>query len=176
MHDNLNLRAYQTASVSVASTGDKARFAPSYPIRVRRWGFINLDTGAVDVGAGLVVSLDKRPTTGSDTNRVELDTISTGTTDVAVGKGLYSEFANGFNGQSVSAIDGSTINVAPSHPDNVPPYPTEVNPGQELVFEVKDAADTAGAAVEFFIHYEENPWADGTEQNPRLANMTKVAS
>lgn len=171
-HDNLQKRYAQTAGVALESTGDKATITPTNPIRVTKWGFLSADTdgsGIVDVGVGLVVSMDKRPTVYSDTNRVEIDTITT-TADVALGAGLYSDLVSGFSGSS-TAVDGSTLNNAPSSPATGVAVPVDVYPGQQLVFEVKDAADTDADNVIFWVEYIELPFV-----GDYISNYTKKNS
>lgn len=96
-------------------------------------------------GTTLVVSLDKRVDAGTDTGRVELGTLQP-TATVAQGDGLW--------------IDLTARQ--------------EVNPGEELVFEVKTAAGVA-ATGHVFVEGVEYPFqrtsSDATED--RLANMTE---
>ena len=103
--------------------------------------------------AGFTIAADHRVTAGSDTGRVNaaVGTISA-TADVGQGKGLYSE----------------------------PATPFQVDPGEQLVFEITDAADTAGTGY-IWVEYSELPFVGdsgvtaGTFAN-RIANMTQVTS
>lgn len=127
-----------SAQIALDSTGDKFTFTPSFPIEIVRWGLIA--DALVDVGAGAVVKLDFRPTAGSDTGRSDGSpaaettptgtprNISTSTDDIAAGK--------------VANVELNT----PASP------PFQVNPGQQVVVQVTDAADTAGTAIAY-IHY-----------------------
>lgn len=170
MHDLLNKRTVISVAptptdaalgpVVFTSTGDKYIFTPANPIDVYRWGLIT--NALLDVGAGFVLALDFRPTAGSDTNRVEMSTISTGTTDVAAGKMVYNQ-AIGADNDGETAEDGTLRNVAPTGP-------IECDPGEELVIEVTNAADTAGTGY-VFIEYVELP-AQGT----RNANAIEKTS
>ena len=151
-----------SAQVALNSTGDKFTFTPGGPVNIVRWGVIA--DALIDVGAGAVFTLDYRPTAGSDTGRVNGSTsagddtaggsLSTGTTDVAAGKGIYREV-------------------------NQVPGPFKLAPGEQAVFEVTDAADTAGTGF-VFIEYEVegftgDPALTTLAQN-RIVNMTKKAS
>lgn len=131
-----------SAQVALNSTGDKFTYTPSRPCRLIRWGF--LADALVDVGAGAIVAMDRRVLTNDDTGRVDGagGTISTGTTDVAKGFSLYHECSP----------------------------PLDLNFGDQLVFEVTNAADTAGTGI-VFLHVQPDPFV-GTE----IAEATKVAS
>lgn len=173
MHDLLNVKVYQTASVAGESTGDKARWAPTHPLRILRWGYQNLDDAIIDVGTQFKVALDWRPTVKSDTNRAEIDTISTGTTDVPQGEGRFSDLVGGFSGSSTGS-DGSTVYQAPSNDDQSAPDGFKVYPGEELVFEVLDAADTDADEIQFFVEYVDLPWSLG--RSATAPRFTKVNS
>ena len=166
MHDLLNKRTVvstlptptgtEGGPVAFTSTGDKFIFTPAMPCDVYRWGLIT--DALLDVGAGFTIALDWRPTAGSDTNRAQKDTIVK-TADVAAGQVLYSE-AVGAVAQATGS-DGSLVDVAPAGP-------VEVDPGEELVIEVTDAADTAGTGY-VWIEYVEKPLAGS-----RAGNATNV--
>lgn len=166
---------YSTASFSGESTGVKAAFAPSVPIVPFRWGWINVDDGIVDVGTTFIVSLKKRMTAGSDTAGItSLSTITTGTTDVALGKGLYSDFnVDNFNGATVGVapLDDSEVNYAPSSDRNTIPKGFLIIPGEELVWNVDDAADTDADAIQGFVHYWIYPFTSAY-----ITGLTKKAS
>lgn len=125
------------------STGDKFLFAPSTPIDVYRWGI--LWTVAKDASA-MVVTLELRPTIGSDTNRVVSDTISDSAARAA---GISSERVfPGSSSTTTTGSDGSTVNVAPGA--------LHVIPGNELVVKVGTAATSTGQGY-VFIDYTEYP-------------------
>lgn len=151
-----------SAQVDFTTTGDKFELTPGRPVTVIRWGVIA--NALIDVGAGMVVAMDFRPTIGSDASRVNgsvaagVDTaggtLSTSTTDVAAGTGIY---------HNVVVADGF-----------------QIDPGESAVFEVTDAADTAGTGY-IFVEYVEAPFqgegATGVANAAnRIANMTKKAS
>lgn len=181
-----NFRTWQStggANEFESAADTTAIFRPSTPVTVFRWGFMNSDDGIIDVGTTMIVALDWRPTAGSDTGRVELSTITTGTTDVAVGTGLYSEFGaveiGGVLPAATTGVDGSTVHAALSgswQDNTVLGYPIKVNPGEELVFEVTNAADTNADLVTCFLHYIQEPFVNGDGTALRLAHMTKKAS
>ena len=151
-----------SGQVTFTTTGDKFEFTPGRPVNVIRWGIIA--NALIDVGAGMIVTMDFRPTVGSDASRVNgsvasgVDTaggtLSTSTTDVAAGDGIYHDVvaANGF----------------------------QIDPGESAVFEVTDAADTAGTGY-IFVEYEELPFqgagaAGVAGDSNRVFHMTKKAS
>ena len=159
MVDNMHLTEV-SAQISVATTGDKFTFTPGRPVDIVRWGII-ADV-LIDVGVGMTIAADHRITAGSDTGRVNaaVGTI-TDTDDIAQGDGVYTE------------------NVSPL----ITARPTEtfrVDPGEQVVFEVTDAADTAGTG-HIFIEYRQIPFvgdanvAAGLDSN-RIAGFTKVTS
>ncbi len=150
----------QGGPVVFTSTGDKFIYTPLNPVDVLRWGLIT--NALLDVGAGFVLALDYRPTAGSDTNRAEKSTISTGSTDVAAGKVVFN-MAVGADTDGETAEDGTTRFVGPTGP-------VQVDPGSELVIEVTDAADTAGTGYVFLEVLEHDPV--GT----RAANLIEKTS
>lgn len=131
--------------VVFTTTGDKFTFAPIKPVDVLRWGM--LYSVAKDATSA-AFTLDKRPTVGSDTNRVTIGTI----TDVAAraaGIVVYQEpgtLTTAAATQSTGA-DGSLVNVEPVGPFHI-------IPGQELVIAVTDAADVSGQGT-LFVEYAE---------------------
>lgn len=128
----------ETAQVALTSTGDKYTFTPSTVVEVVRWGIVA--DALLDVGAGLTVAADYRPTAGSDTGRVDADIGSVTTAaDIAQGKVWNDELAS----------------------------PYKLIPGEQAVFEVTDAADTAGTGI-LYIHYRRRPW------HPELTDYANV--
>lgn len=149
-----------SAQISVASTGDKFTFTPGNPVDIVRWGII-ADV-LIDVGVGATVKADFRPTAGSDTGRGDGDVGSiTTTVDIAQGDGLYTETVS--PGQT-----GKTLQTF------------RVDPGEQVVFQVTDAADTAGTG-HIFIEFRQMPFVGdaavtaGLDSN-RIAGFTKVTS
>lgn len=145
--------------VALDATDDEVKWAPGKPIDVVRWGFII--TTALDVGAGFGAALDLRPTVGSDTDRVNGD--SSGTTDTG--------------GGTITATADVAVGAGLYH--NVDP-PLEVDPGEELVLQITDAADTSGAGY-FFVEYEERPFVGDSnvtagDPSNRIDNMTEYTS
>lgn len=151
-----------SAQVALTTTGDKFTFSPAMPVNIVRWGVIA--DALIDVGAGMVIALDHRPLFGSDTGRVDgataagVDTaggtLSTGTTDVPAGKGIYREV-------------------------NQVPGPFKLDVGEQAVFQVTDAADTAGTGF-LFVEYEVEGFNGDpgmtVAQGNRIGNMTKKLS
>lgn len=151
---NLATETVVSAQIALNSTGDKATFTFARPVDIVRWGIIA--DALIDVGVTMVVKLDHRPTAGSDTNRTDgipdgttTKNITTGTTDIAQGK--------------VAVVNLAT--------------PFSVDPGEQVVAQVTDAADTAGTGI-VFIEYIPKPFAGDTtlpsaqsEFSNRIANV-----
>ena len=126
------------AGFALASTGDKAFWQPGQPVDIFRWGIIA--DGLVDVGVGLTVKLDVRPKVGTDTDRGDGDGGDiTITADLAEGDGIYTEECTS------AAVTADSPGIL------------ELDPGEEIVFQVTDAADTAGTGY-FFIEFYERPF------------------
>lgn len=145
-------KTVESASLAVNSTGDKFTFTPGQPVDILRWGIIA--DALIDVGVGMAIKADHRPTAGSDTGRGDGNVGDiTITVDLAQGAGLFTE--------DVSGVANKT--------------PFQVDPGEQVVFEVTDAADTAGTAI-IFVEYLEKPFVGdsnvtaGTFSN-RTSNM-----
>ena len=142
-----------SATQTMNATGDKFTLTPSVPIDIIRWGVI-VDNTLIDVGAGMTIKMDHRPTAGSDTDRTD-GTPSTAedlvtTVDILAGKGAYVELDE----------------------------PFEVDPGEEVVFQVTDAADTAGNGF-IFVHYRPRPFVGDSgvtagDPGNRIDNMLSV--
>ena len=141
----------QGAQDAANATGDGMVFAPGSPVEIIRWGFIA--DALVDVGVGMTVKLDKVDSAGS---RGDGDVGSiTRTADVLAEDGIYTE--------NVSPL----VTLHPTEPHRV-------IPGERLVMQVTDAADTAGTFLPF-IEYRKLPFVGGAPVD-ELANMTKVTS
>ncbi len=132
-------KTVESAIVALDGTGDVFTLTPGQPINIIRWGII--PTTALDVGGGMVVKADFRPTAGSDSGRGDGDvgdiTLSTDE-DVALGAGLFTDEVSGAGNKS----------------------PFLVDPGEQVVWQVTDAADTTGDGV-IFVEYEEHPFVGG---------------
>lgn len=106
-----------TTAIALTSTGDKFVVSLPVPFDVYEWGVI-VTTG---LDATLrQINLDKRITAGSDSGRV--------------------------NDAGGAQIAGSAAVAAGTVLYRRPAAPVQVNPGEQLVFEVTDAA-VAGAGV-----------------------------
>ena len=178
-------------AVKFDSTGDKFAFRTSFPVDIVRWGFIASDL--VDVGVRLTIRADFRPVIGEDDNRVSGEAaggagvIDLGTSavpahttgDVAPGNGVFTDVVSSAGLLSLTDASLNTKSQAPF----------ELDPGEELMFEVTDAADTDGAGY-IFVHYvprgfhtnDLNPTktvtAAGTDTTgaQRAAKVNKVAN
>lgn len=144
--------------ISVTSAADIGFFTPGQPVDIVRWGII-ADT-LIDVGAGMVIKADHRITAGSDTGRTDgtVGDLTFGTDeDIAQGDGVYTEVVS-------PGVTGFTKT------------PFEVDPGEQVVFQVTDQADTAGTC-RIFVEFIEKPFVGdsartaGTYAN-RIGAMT----
>ena len=157
----------ELAGVDFTTTGDKWVLTPARPINIIRWGIVA--DALIDVGAGMVVALDFRPTAGSDSGRVNGatssgrdtagGTLSTGTTDVAAGSGSYRDLvpvaASGLSATGTGEYGGF-----------------QVDPGEQAVFEVTDAADTAGSSGVLFVEYVTMPAGQGSRWTAKMTKKT----
>jgi len=150
-------RTQVSAQINVNSTGDKMTFTPASPVNIVRWGIIA--DALIDVGVGMTIKADHRPTAGSDTGRGDGDVGDiTVTADIAAGKGAYTE-----------EIGTPAATAAQAK--------FEVDPGEQVVFQVTDAADTAGTG-HIFVEYELIPFVGDSavtagDFSNRIDNMTQ---
>ncbi len=122
----------------LTATGDKFTFTPARPVNIIRWGVIA--DALIDVGVGMTIKADFRPTAGSDTGRGDGNVGDiTVTADIAQGKGAYTEEVSGAGTKQKFQVD----------------------PGEQVVFQVTDAADTAGTGL-IFVEYEEEGFQGDT--------------
>lgn len=174
MHDLLNKRTVVSVlptptgtaggPVDFGATGDKFIYTPANPSDVYRWGLVN-DTAMVS-GTSFVMALDKRVTAGTDTGRVQMDTI-TRTTDMAAGTGLFSQSI--LPVAQAAGSDNRTTPPIPTYYNVEPAGPVQVNPGQQLVLEVTDAATSGTGYV--WIEFVEYPIAGS-----RATALTEVTA
>ncbi len=150
MHDLLNRRIRVSESVTptgangpivLTTTGDKWIITPANPIAI-----VVLQT-AKDASA-LVITLETRPTAGSDTGRVVSDTMTDSATARAAGISLERKIV-GTNPNQTTGSDNSKVNQAPIVGGGI-----VILPGQEAVFKVGTASATTGAGY-FYADYTE---------------------
>lgn len=128
---SINAQRYEEivayAADNLQSTADVLTYTPTAPGKVIRYGFIMTeDASSTDP---FVVTLDLRPTTKSDTNRVEKAALTVASGDSA--------------GADAGNLYYEDVNV-------------DVAVGQEVVVEVQGAV-AAGAGV-IFIHFIREPF------------------
>lgn len=164
------------------STGDKFIFSPSNPVRLLRWGIV-IQTDLVPV-TQFLLSLSYRPTAGSDTARVVIDTLRTGTTTYVAGKGImrdpYTASSTATTPISQVAAAGpqgvAALNINSGQQQLV------LKPGEEWVIDVTTAATTTGKGyvwVEFAELPISKPSGYGTTDAGTVSltdNYTRVAS
>ncbi len=145
---------------NIDSAAAAYEFVPGHPVAVIRMGIVA--TTAIANAAGTVtVTATHRPTAGSATGAVLKDTMQvTGTTTVAAGAGVYRDL-------DIPAAATTPITSPITHTVNTgPDGPIVVNPGESLIFDVGNAADSGSGY--FFFEFVELPFA-GTA----IANMTE---
>jgi hypothetical protein len=169
MHDLLNVRTAVYPDKGAGITTDLVDFGGAtgvvavmnfaVPVEVLRFGLLVDDNELLDVGAGVALALKKYLVPGSATNAVTLGTISS-TVDVAKGSGLFNNLAVEI--AAATGDDGvSVLNVAPRDEQS---NKFIVLPGQQLVFDLTDAADTSGKG-QVWVQYVEKPFVDGAYSN-----------
>ena len=145
----------RTEVVAFDAAADVFSFAPGKPVDVIRWGIVV--SILLDVGVGFTIKADviKSGVARDDGGMGSITTV----TDVAVGKGLFTE------------------NVSPG----VTAHPTEpfkLDPGDQVIFQVTDAADTTGDGYVFVEYLEESFVGDAAltagDDGNRIGNLTKV--
>ena len=162
-----------TGHIVFTTTGDKFSFRSSMPVDIIRWGFIA--TIDVNVGARLTIAANFRPLIGEDTNLIAGEAeggagvIDLGTSavpahttgDVLEGTGVYTDLVSsaGITLQASAALQTKTK------------VPFELDPGEEIVFAIDDAADTTGTGI-MFVHYVPR----GFHDNSLNATKTPVAT
>ena len=171
MHDLLNVKTRVYPEVGAAITTDLVDFQAATgvvavmnfaaPVEILRMGILVDDNELLDVGAGFSIKLWKYLVPGSSTSAVALGTITT-TADVAKGSGLFNNLHVAI--AQATGDDGvSLVNVAPrDEQDN----DWIVLPGQQVVWDITDAADTSGKG-QVWVQYVERPFngVDGAYTN-----------
>ena len=171
MHDLLNVKTAVYPSVGAGVTTDLVDFGGSTgvvavmnfaaPIEVLRMGILVDDNELLDVGAGFAIKLWKYLVPGSSTNAVSLGTI-TSTTDVAKGSGLF----NNLDLEIAASTGDDGVSVLHVAPRDEQSNKWIVTPGQQLVWDLTDAADTSGKG-QVWVQYVEKPFigVDGVYSN-----------
>lgn len=148
--------------IVLTSTGDKFIFnAGLAPVEIIRWGYT---VSVAKDASAFVATLAVRPTSGSDTNRAVVGTISDAAAR-AQGAVVYQEPGTLTTDAATSSTgsDGSKVNVKPVGP-------IVVNPGGEAVIAVTTGATSTGQAY-FSIEYRLLPFAGS-----QVASAVKIAS
>ena len=166
-------------AIVFTSTGSKWAFRTSRPIDIIRWGIIA--TVDINVGARLTVVADFRPKIGEDTGLINgeasggMGVIDLGTSavpahttgDVAEGTGVYTNLVSsaGITLQSGASLQTKTE------------VPFQLDPGEEIIFAVDDAADTTGNGY-MFVHFVPRGFHDRSLDATKtpLAGGTVVSS
>jgi hypothetical protein len=178
MHDLLNVRTqvYPQGGAAITtnlvdfggSTGVAAVMNFAVPVEIVRMGIVVDDNELLDVGAGFTITLKKYLVPGSATNAVTLGSI-TRIADVPKGGVVYNDFDLGDNDGEV-AEDGTTRNLPVRSASDFDTNDFIVLPGQQIVWDLTDAADTSGKG-QVFVQYIERPFA-----GPDIAAAIKVTA
>lgn len=164
MHDFLQKRVavYPDKGAAVGTnlvdfggaTGVAAVMNFGVPIEVLRMGITVDNAETLDVGAGFTMTLYKYLVPGDATSAVSLGTI-TSTADVAKGAGLYNNLNTG-DVDGETAEDSTTRYESPRNNfDDGNKY--IVVSGEQLVWDLTDAADTSGKG-QVWVEYVERPF------------------
>ena len=160
------------------STGDKFLFTPGAPVRLLKWGII-VSTDLVPVTQCLL-SLSRRPTAGSDSGRVVIDTLRTGTTTYVAGKGIYRDPYTASTKATVADEPTGFGPLGVAAPDQEAQF--VLKPGEEWVVDVTTGATTTGAGtiwIEYVLLPISRPSGYGTTDAGTVSlteNYTRVAS
>lgn len=167
--------------VVFTSTGDKFIFSPGSPVRLLKWGLI-VSTDLVPVTQCLI-TLSRRPTAGSNSGRVAIDTLRTGTTNYVAGKGIYRD---PFTASTKATIADQPTGFGPlgvNAPDQESGQAQFVlKPGEEWVIDVTTAATTTGQGylwLQYTLLPISKPSGYGTTDAGTVSlteNLTRVAS
>lgn len=129
--------------VVFTSTGDKFIYTAPAPVRLLKWGIL-IKTALVPVTQCLL-TLSRRPTIGSDSGRVAIDTLRTGTTSYAVGKGLYRDpFTASTEASTPSSMPTGGGPLGYTQKIDYGQGQFQLIPGEEWVVDVTTAATTTG--------------------------------
>lgn len=168
--------------VVFTTTGDKYIFRAPAPVRLLKWGIL-IKTALVPVTQCLL-TLSYRPTMGSDTSRVALDTLRTGTTTYAVGKGLYRDPYTASTQATTPLSEVAAAGPLGSGPQYINSGQTQytLKPGEEWVVDVTTAATTTGEGyiwVSYALLPISKPSGYGTTDagtGSLTENLTRLAS
>lgn len=164
MHDLLQVdtRVYPEVGAGITtdlvdfggSTGVVAVMNFGHPIEVLRMGLVVDDNELLDVGAGFAIALKKYLIPGSATDAVTLGTI-TRTADVPKGEIVINNLNTG-DTDGETAEDGELRHESPRNNfDDGNKFIVGV--GEQLVFDLTDAADTSGKG-QVFVQYVKRPF------------------
>lgn len=141
--------ATAAGKVDFNALGDKFTLERPHPIDIYKFGVITDDAWDPDAG-GFALALDLRPTSGSDTARVEKDQLRRADAQlVAAGRVVYREVVIPVAESSVAGLGGDfdKVNVGPAGP-------LHVRPGEQVVLEVTNAMGAAATGY-VWIEYAE---------------------
>lgn len=140
--------------VVLTSTGDKFTLSAWAPMRLLKWGFLVDGVAIVTGGTNLVLSLDFRPTAGSDTNRVNgVDTLTITDPNSAfvLGTGGYRD---PWTLATTATTPASQLGGQPGATEPIVSgqQQLQLSAGQQWVIKVGTAVTTSGQ-VTLFIEY-----------------------
>lgn len=140
-----NFQSWESAVVAIDAAADAATFTPSGPVRVVRIGVTG--TTAYTHGSGAIIKADKNMSDGDGT------------------------YTRGDGDGGIITVDSSFNAGLVNYHE---PAPYELNPGDQLIFQVTQAA-TAGDGV-VWVEYEHLPFQSGSKDpaSDHLNNALKV--
>lgn len=170
--------------VVFTSTGDKFIFTAAAPVRLLKWGFMVANTAVAQTSSAMQFNLDQRVTAGSDTGRVNIDTLTTAaSSSYALGTGAYrdpwttsTQATTPASQQSSAGPEGETFYLYSGQAQMV------LKAGQQWVIKCQVASDNTGQG-KLFIEYEllpiSKPSGYGTTDAGVVSlteNLTRLAS
>ena len=134
------------------STGDKYILTATAPLRLLKWGFLVTNTAVAQTSSAMAFELDLRPTAGSDSNRVSMDTLTTvASSSFALGTGGFRET---FTASTQATTPASEVANAGPIGNTQYLYSGQqqitLSVGQQLVIKVATASDNTGQGKLFF--------------------------
>lgn len=180
MNDLLQIRThvYPSAGAAVTTnlidfhggTGVVAVMNPAGPIEVVRMGIV-VDSSVAFVSTNFVIAMEKYLKPGDATNKKTLGTITVAGNLVS-GAVVYNDFSK--LPATQTAEDGTTRNVAPRLENDLLALQSNdflVLPGQQIVWDITDIADTGGKG-QVFMEYIYRPFTGLDLKN--ATSVTKV--
>lgn len=170
--------------VLYTTTGDKFIFTAVAPIRLLKWGFLTTAVAVAQTSSAMAFKLSKRVTAGTDTGRVDIDTLTTvASSSYALAFGAYRD---GFTVSTKSTTKDEPTGFGPigvNAPDQESGQAQfTLSVGQQWVINVTTASDNTGQGkvfIEYVLLPISRPSGYGTTDAGTVSlteNYTRLAS